>query len=60
MAREGNIEVAKEDLMRYAKLAFTVFGLAATLVAAEPFAGTWKLNSAKTKYKSGTPPKEEP
>ena len=45
--------------MRFAKLAFALFGLAATLVAAEPFAGTWKLNSAKTKYKTGTPPKEQ-
>ena len=39
--------------MRYAKLAFVFLGLAAILVAAEPFAGTWKLNSAKTKYKTG-------
>src|SRR5712692_7510505 len=45
--------------MRYAKLAFALLGLASTLVAAEPFAGTWKLNSAKTKYKTGTPPKEQ-
>jgi hypothetical protein len=45
--------------MRYAKLTFALLGLAATLVAAEPFAGTWKLNSAKTKYKTGTAPKEQ-
>jgi azurin len=45
--------------MRYAKLAFVFLGLAAILVAAEPFAGTWKLNSAKTKYKTGTAPKEQ-
>ena len=45
--------------MRYAKLAFALLGLAAVLIAAEPFAGTWKLNSAKTKYKTGTPPKEQ-
>jgi hypothetical protein len=45
--------------MRYAKLAFALLGLAATLVAAEPFAGIWKLNSAKTKYKTGSPPKEQ-
>src|SRR6185436_7232283 len=29
------------------------------LVAADPFAGTWKLNSAKTKYKAGAAPKAE-
>jgi hypothetical protein len=45
--------------MRYAKLAFALFGFAAVLIAAEPFAGTWKLNSAKTKYKTGTAPKEQ-
>ncbi len=45
--------------MRYAKLAFALLGLAAALIAAEPFAGTWKLNSAKTKYKTGTAPKEQ-
>ncbi len=45
--------------MRYAKLAFALLGLAAVLIAAEPFAGTWKLNSAKTKYKTGSPPKEQ-
>jgi hypothetical protein len=45
--------------MRYAKLAFALLGLTALLIAAEPFAGTWKLNSAKTKYKTGTAPKEQ-
>jgi hypothetical protein len=45
--------------MRYAKLAFALFGLAAVLIAAEPFAGTWKLNLEKSKYKTGTPPKEQ-
>ena len=43
--------------MRYAKLAFALFGLAAVLIAAEPFAGTWKLNTAKSKYTPGPPPK---
>jgi hypothetical protein len=28
-------------------------------IAAEPFAGTWKLNLEKSKYKTGTPPKEQ-
>ena len=34
-------------------------GLAALLIAAEPFAGTWKLNLEKSKYKTGSPPKEQ-
>jgi hypothetical protein len=33
-------------------------GFAATLVAADPFAGTWELNVAKSKYKTGAPNKE--
>ncbi len=45
--------------MRYAKLAFALSGLATVLFAAEPFAGTWKLNLEKSKYKTGTPPKEQ-
>jgi hypothetical protein len=45
--------------MRYAKLAFALFGFAAVLIAAEPFAGTWKLNLEKSTYKTGTPPKEQ-
>ncbi len=45
--------------MRYAKLAFALFGLASILIAAEPFEGTWKLNIDKSKYKTGTPPKEQ-
>src|SRR5258708_36669248 len=45
--------------MRYAKLGFALLGLAAVLIAAEPFAGTWKLNLEKTKYNTGTPPKEQ-
>ena len=36
-------------------LALLVF--ATPLFAAEPFAGTWTLNPAKTKYTTGTPPK---
>ena len=45
--------------MRYAKLAFAFLGFAAVLVAADPFAGTWKLDQAKSKYRTGTPPKEQ-
>ena len=44
--------------MRYPKLAFALLAFSATLVAAEPFAGTWKLNVAKSKYKTGAPNKE--
>ena len=43
--------------MRYAKLAFAVLGLAATLVAADSAIGTWKLNVAKSKYTPGPSPK---
>ena len=43
--------------MRYAKLAFALLGCAATLVAADPAIGTWKLNAAKSKYTPGPPPK---
>ena len=42
--------------MRYAKLVFALFGLAATLVAADPIAGTWKLNPAKSKFSPGPTP----
>src|SRR6202022_4083447 len=45
--------------MRYAKLAFALLGLAAVVVAAEPFVGTWKLNHDKSKYKTGAPAKEQ-
>jgi hypothetical protein len=45
--------------MRYAKLAFALLGFATILVAADPFAGTWKLNSAESNYKAGTAPKEQ-
>src|SRR5258708_16883072 len=36
-------------------LALLVFAI--PLFAAEPFAGTWKLNTVKTKYTTGAPPK---
>ena len=45
--------------MRYGKIALMLLGFAAALVAADPFVGTWKLNPAKSKYKTGTPPKEQ-
>ena len=42
------------------KLISTValLAFAATLSAQSPFAGTWKLDTAKTKYTSGQPPKD--
>jgi hypothetical protein len=45
--------------MRSAKFAFALLGFAALLMAADPFAGAWSLNTAKTKYKTGTPAKEQ-
>ena len=45
--------------MRYSKLVFVLLAFAGLSMAADPFVGTWKLNSAKTKYKTGMPPKEQ-
>lgn len=45
--------------MRLAKLLLMLTALAALAMAADPFVGTWKMNSAKTKYKKGAPPKEQ-
>jgi hypothetical protein len=45
--------------MRYTKLMLVLLGFAAALYAADPFAGTWKMNPTKTKYKVGTAPKEQ-
>src|ERR1044071_6954354 len=45
--------------MRYTRLEFVLLAFAAALIAADPFVGTWKLNSGKTKYKTGRPPKEQ-
>ncbi len=33
--------------------------LATALVAADPYVGTWKLDPAKSKYKTGAPPKDQ-
>jgi hypothetical protein len=35
-----------------------VLAFAGTLFAQSPFAGTWKLDAAKTKYTTGEPPKD--
>lgn len=45
--------------MRYTKLMLVLLGFAATLCAADPFVGTWKMNPTKTKFKTGTAPKEQ-
>lgn len=45
--------------MRYVKLGFMLLGLTTILIAADPFVGTWKLNPAKSKYKTGAPPKDQ-
>ena len=42
--------------MRHTKLVFALLGFAATLVAADPTVGTWKLNTAKSKYSPGPTP----
>jgi len=41
--------------MRNLKLMLLATGLAATLSAADPFVGVWKLNMAKSNFKSGAP-----
>ena len=38
--------------------AITLFVFAGTLFAQSPFVGTWKLNSAETKYTTGEPAKD--
>jgi hypothetical protein len=38
--------------------AFGVFVFAGALLAQSPFAGTWKLDAAKTKYTTGEPSKD--
>jgi hypothetical protein len=45
--------------MRRVMWSLAVLGLAASLFAADPFAGTWKLNVARSTIKSGPPPKSE-
>ena len=45
--------------MRYRKLMLILLAFASASMAADPFVGTWKLNSAKSKYKTGAPPKEQ-
>jgi hypothetical protein len=43
--------------MRKLLCLLTLLVCATPLFAADPFVGTWTLNTAKTKYTTGTPPK---
>jgi hypothetical protein len=45
--------------MRKLLVLLSALGLAGALYAAGPFTGTWKLDTAKSKYESGPAPKEE-
>ena len=45
--------------MRYVRLVFMLLAVAMALVAADPFVGTWKVNPAKSKFKTGAAPKEQ-
>jgi len=46
--------------MRYTKLMLVLLGFAATLCAADPFVGTWKMNPAKRRsIRPGTAPKQQ-
>ena len=45
--------------MRYSKPIVLLLAFASALLAADPFIGTWKLDTEKTKYKTGMPPKEQ-
>jgi hypothetical protein len=42
--------------MRKILCALVLLAFATPLLASDPMAGTWALNSAKTKYTTGTPP----
>ena len=45
--------------MRYLRFSSMLLAFAMLLFAADPYAGTWKLDPAKSKYKSGAPLKEQ-
>ena len=44
--------------MRKLLVLLSALGMAGALYAADSFSGTWKLNPTKSKYESGTAPKE--
>src|SRR5438067_12065649 len=45
--------------MRYTRIGLAILAFTTTLVAADPFVGTWKLNTSKTKFKTGSAPKDQ-
>ncbi len=45
--------------MPYSKPIVLLLAFATALLGADPFVGTWKLDTEKTKYKTGMPPKEQ-
>ena len=45
--------------MRYGRLAVLFLAVTTALFAADPFVGTWKVNPAKSKFKTGAGPKEQ-
>jgi hypothetical protein len=45
--------------MKLTKLMFALLAVAGALIAADPMTGTWKLDPAKSKYKTGAGPKEQ-
>ena len=45
--------------MRYVRLVFMLLAVAVALVAADPFVGTWKVNPAKSKFKTGAALKDQ-
>jgi hypothetical protein len=44
--------------MRKIMYLLVLLAFATPLFPSHPFSGTWKLNSEKTKYATGAPPKE--
>ncbi len=45
--------------MRNVRLMLLAIGLVATLSAADPFVGVWKLNMAKSNFQSGPAPRQQ-
>ena len=45
--------------MRVRKIALLFLSVQLVIWAADPFAGTWKLNLSKSHYTTGTAPKEQ-
>jgi hypothetical protein len=45
--------------MQFAKLSIALLGITVVLAAADPFAATWKLNPAQSKFKTGKPAKDQ-